>query len=418
MAASLVSQAGEPSLDPNTTEEATLFPVPDYSGDLWKRSALTGDWGRTRQKLAEQGVQFDIRLNQYFHEIVDGGIEKGNDYSGSADYRLKIDTGKAGWWSGGFLEVHAESYFGNSVDPKTGAIMSVNTDYALSAPHGRGTYLSHVVYTQFLAENFAVVLGKLDTTVGDANAFAHGSGDEKFQNLAFSFNPVTLLSAPYSTLGMGAMWLPKENVVVSASAYDLEGDLESSGFDTVFEGGTGYNMEVQVTTNFMDKPGHHLFGGTFTAGDISALQDPRLFLPGFTPATEDGTWNLYYNFDQYLVANESTGGGWGIFGRVGIADEKTNPVPLFLSTGFGGTGVITSRPDDRFGIGVYYLETSDEFPPLVQGLLGKSESGLEFFYDVAVTPWFRVAANAQVIAPVVETVDTAVVLGLRSTIVF
>jgi hypothetical protein len=58
--------------------------------------------------------------------------------------------------------------------------------------------LSHVVFTRFLSEKFAVALGKLDTTGGDANEFAHGRGDEKFMNLAFSFNPVALRNAPYS----------------------------------------------------------------------------------------------------------------------------------------------------------------------------------------------------------------------------
>jgi len=49
---------------------------------------------------------------------------------------------------------------------------------------------------------------KLDTTGGDANEFAHGRGDEKFMNLAFSFNPALLRVAPYSTLGMGFVFCP------------------------------------------------------------------------------------------------------------------------------------------------------------------------------------------------------------------
>jgi hypothetical protein len=28
---------------PEKEAQATLFPIPDYSGDLWSRSALTGD---------------------------------------------------------------------------------------------------------------------------------------------------------------------------------------------------------------------------------------------------------------------------------------------------------------------------------------------------------------------------------------
>ena len=31
-----------------------------YSGDLWSRLTLTGDWGGTRNDLAKKGVTFDI----------------------------------------------------------------------------------------------------------------------------------------------------------------------------------------------------------------------------------------------------------------------------------------------------------------------------------------------------------------------
>jgi carbohydrate-selective porin OprB len=42
--------------------EATLFPIPDYSGSLFKRNTLTGDWGGRRTRLANNGVQVDANL--------------------------------------------------------------------------------------------------------------------------------------------------------------------------------------------------------------------------------------------------------------------------------------------------------------------------------------------------------------------
>ncbi len=397
-------------------EEETLFPVPVLGGDAWTRDVMTGDWGGTRQKLADNGIQIDVSLHQYYQSVVDGGrdIDDWGD-NGSLDFRLKLDTDKAGWWPGGFIEIHGETYYGTPANRYGGGLMPVNTDYVLSAPDGEGTYLSHVVVMQFLSETFGVFFGKLDTTVGDANSFAHGSGDEKFQNLAFSFNPVTLMAAPYSTLGAGMIWLPSEGITVSASAYDLEGDISTSGFDTVWEDGTGYNVEVQFATNFFGQPGHQLFGVTYAEGDFTALNDPRIILPPLMAMTEGSTWNAYYNFEQHLSHDPKTGEGWGVFGRVGIADEDTNPIPLFLSAGIGGTGLIPGRPIDRFGIGYYYLEVSDELPGL---LLDGSEQGVELFYEVAVTPWFRVAADLQFIEPALKTADNATVFSLRSTLTF
>jgi len=416
------SEGTEPIIETSTpaAEEATLFPVPNLGGDIWTRDVMTGDWGGTRQRLADRGIQFEIDVQQYYQGLADGGVDEHWDYNGTSDYRLKIDTGKAGWWPGGFIEIHGETYWGNGQTARDGSFLPTNTDYLMKLPKDDGTYLSHVVITQFLSEEFAVVFGKLDTTVGDANAFAHGVGTDKFMNLAFSFNPVTILSAPYSTLGAGVVWLPNENVVASFSAYDVEGDLEESGFDTVFEGGTGYNAEVRVTTDFFGKPGHHLFGATYADGGFSVLSDNRLLIPELpgVPEVVNSTWNAYYNFDQYIHYDEETGAGWGVFGRVGFADKRTNPIDLFLSAGVGGTGLIPSRPDDRFGFGYFYAHLTDELPSLAKPLVRDEEHGIELFYDMAVTQWFRLAADLQIISPSLKSADTATIVGVRSKISF
>ncbi len=51
---------------PAAAEDATIYPVPDYRGDFFKRSYLTGGWGGLRSKLAEHGVQFEVDLLQTF----------------------------------------------------------------------------------------------------------------------------------------------------------------------------------------------------------------------------------------------------------------------------------------------------------------------------------------------------------------
>jgi hypothetical protein len=37
-----------------------LLHVPDFSGDLWNRNRLTGDWAGTCTDLANKGIQFDV----------------------------------------------------------------------------------------------------------------------------------------------------------------------------------------------------------------------------------------------------------------------------------------------------------------------------------------------------------------------
>jgi len=43
-------------------QEATSFPVPNYSGDIWSGSYFTADWSGLRTKLANNGVQFEFNV--------------------------------------------------------------------------------------------------------------------------------------------------------------------------------------------------------------------------------------------------------------------------------------------------------------------------------------------------------------------
>jgi porin len=398
----------------------TLFPVPQYSGDLLTREALLGDWGGVRTTLAEEnGIQFAIDVNQFYLGIWDGGRSRESDYNGSADYRFKFDTEKAGLFPGGFLEVHGETYWGQSINGFTGAILPVNTDPALSEPGGPGTYLPHVVYTQFLSEKFAVVFGKLDTTTGDANRFAHGTGDRRFSNLGFNFNPVTMHLVPYATLGAGFLFIPTDGVTFTFSAVDADGTIDESGFDTVLNGNTSFASELGIDTAFLEKPGRQLFGFSWSNKEYqSTLQDPRILAPasGIVPSTEDDAWAFYYNFDQFLITDPNDPSqGWGVFGRFGLSDGKANYIHRFYSAGVGGTGIIPGRDHDRFGVGYYYLQLTDNRLGL---FTDDSEQGVEVFYNIAVTPWFELTADLQMVDGAGRFSDSAVIGGLRGRIAF
>ena len=400
-------------------ETATLFPIPDYSGDFLNRPAFTGDWGGVRTQLAKSnGLQFVFDATQIYQGVMDGGLDERSDYSGSADYRVRFDSGQSGLWEGGFLDIHGETFWGGGVNLATGAVLPVNTDRALSAPAGNGTYLPQVQFTQFLSEKFAVTLGKLDTTVGDGNSFAHGVGDRGFMNLGFSFNPTVLTTAPYSTLGAGFVYFLAPRSSFTFSAIDTDGRIDESGFDTVFEGNTSYVGELNLGTQFFDKPGHQLFAFSYASGSFNSQnQDPRILFASDAPAsTESDSWAFYYNFEQYLISSSSDPEqGFGLFGRIGVADEDTSFINTFYSLGVGGKGFIPGRDLDRFGLGYYYMTLSDKRIGL---LTDDDEQGVELFYNMAVTPAFELSLDLQVIDGAVKNTDTAVVGGVRARLVF
>jgi len=419
--------------------EATLFPVPDFTGDFWNRPKLTGDWGGLRSTMARNGVQLDMDNVHTFQDVARGGLDTTGRYLGNAEIVLKLDSQKMGLWPGGFLLVRGEAAFGTGVNLATGALMPVNTRPILELPARDEMVLSHVVLTQFLHEKFAVALGKLDTTGAGANEFAHGRGDEKFMNLAFSFNPIALRVAPYSTLGMGLVFLPTKDLTLSFSAADTEGITTRTGFDTLFKDGTTLASEARLTVRPFGLTGHQLIGFAWSNADFTSLsQDPRTLISsallGTSLKKESGSWAFYYNFDQYLYQKqEDASQGFGIFGRFGISDGKANPIDQFYSFGFGGKGMIPGRDHDRFGIGYYYLKISGDlreiFPPLLRTRIGLDhEQGVEMFYNIAVTPWLHVTPDLQIVdsarnkAPVLtaggRSIGTAVVAGLRVKIDF
>lgn len=408
-----------------------ILPIPEYSGDLFMRHALTGDWGGARTSLAENGLQFQVDLTGIVQGVMDGGRRRTSGGNGVVDYRLLFDTGRANLWPGGLLELHGETYFGKDVSGFDGALIPSNTSYALSAPTGNGTYLSHFTYTQFLSERFGIQVGRINTPMGDTTAYTHSPnapavGREKFMNMAFNFNPVVLPMSPYAPYGANFLYLAgdRKQHLITFSVWD--GDtksLEDYGLNKLFEGQTTIAAAGRFQTNFLGKVGHQTINFMYGFGDYTSLdQSPFLGLAVIagrtpTPRVENGTWAVFYNFDQALVTSPvNPDANWGVFGRVGFADEKSNIVNQFYSIGLGGNGLIPNRPQDTFGIGYYYLKTSDELG--ADFLIDDNEQGMEAFYKLQVTPAFGVTANLQYIDGMQVNTDAAVVGALRARVRF
>ncbi|RJP93686.1 MAG: hypothetical protein C4518_05745 [Desulfobacteraceae bacterium] len=407
-----------------------------YSGDLLSRSTMTGDWGGMRNELASKGVTFDLSVTQVEQGVTRGGKNKEWEYEGRGLFTLNLDTQKLGLWPGGFFTVEAEGNWENAVNPKTGALMPVNSSHLYPLPGDGEFAIPNVSYMQFLSEHFGIVMGKLDTTTGDMNEFAHGKGDAQFLNLAFNVNPTLLISCPYSTLGAGAIILPvKANpdaAVISFSALSGDGQPTTDGFDDLGNGNNVYAGEGRVRTDFFGKTGHQLIGGVYSTKTFTSIdQNLRFIIENQGIEQKEDAWAVYYNFDQYIFEEQKgSGKGMGIFGRVGVSDGNPNPMEYFYSIGFGGKGFLSQRPNDGFGIGYYYLDiNSPKFTgPLMTRSVLRDEQGIEAYYNIGITPWMQLTPDIQVIKGAQEykrtglltkeEIDTATVLGLRLQMIF
>ena len=404
-----------------------VFSAEPISEDMFS-SKLTGDWDGERTKLAENGITIDIDMLQSYQGVLDGGLESDWKYGGSLDYWFKFDFEKLGLWPGAFVEIRAETQFGEFINTDTGSILAVNTDGFFPYPNQHTTTLSHVVFTQFLSESFGLLFGKIDTLDGDNHHFAGSRGKENFMNQNFVLNPVTLRTSPYSSLGAGLVFvLPdvyaEDPAILSILACGADGQPGTAGWHDDFENGTNYALEYSQPTDFFDMPGKHLFGGTYNNKDYTALdQDRRTILTsllGFgTLQQDEGSWSGYYNFHQYIFTEEDDETqGFGIFGRYGIAEDDTSPIESFYSIGFGGKGIIEGRDNDTFGIGYYYIRLSNALPSLLERLIDDSQ-GFEVFYNIEVSPSVHITPDIQIVNPARKDFSTAVIAGCRMKIDF
>jgi porin len=425
-----------------------------YSGDFWTRSTLSGDWWGLRNQLAAKGVTLDMSLTQAAQGIVHGGKDTGWQYSGGrGDIILNVDTQKLGLWPGGFLNVEAEGNFipadtlRKSINGRAGSLMFVNNSQIYPTPAGDNFNLPALNFTQFLSPYFGLTIGKYSTITsssGDMNEFAHGKGDTQFMNMAFNLNPVIALTIPYSTLGTGVIVLPTKDpqqALVSFMVLSSTGKASTSGFDDLNDDNLTFAGEGRIRTNFLGLTGHQLFGATYSNRKFTSIdQNARFVFENGALEGKKGSWNIYYNFDQYLYEpKKGSGEGIGVFGRFGASDGNPNFMHFFYSLGIGGKGVIPSRHNDRYGFGFYYIDVNN---PKLQGLfqttkLLRDEYGFEAFYNIAVTPWLMLTPDIQVVRgaqkekitvrrdllglPFIasrKSIGTATILGLRLQMVF
>jgi porin len=423
---------------------AGLLPVPDYSGDLWKRPYLTGDWDGLRTTLAKKGVQIGVEWDQFVQGVTSGGRDQGTAYGANLDYTLNLDLMQMGLIPGALIKFRAETRYGSSVNGIAGPILPVNTRALFPVTDQLNQEVAFTItdlnYTQFLSPNLGLFFGKVDTLDGDPNEFASGRGTSQFMNANFIFNPALALRLPYSTLAAGLIWMPippgpRGGITVSSTVLNTADASTTTGFEDFGEG-TTWQTEADFQYRLGNLPGGMNVGGLYSFDQDFALLDTKTRLvlqPGqgvsLVVPKKGSTWAAYWSGWQYLytasagdrplelISGEPRQQGIGVFARFGFADQETNPVEWAVSGGIGGRGLLPSRDNDCFGLGYYYnriqtLRLSD--------LLGIQDStqGFECFYNIAITPATHLTLDLQVVNSPQKRLETATVLGLRASLEF
>jgi len=414
--------------------------TPDtWGGDLASRPRLTGDWGGARDDMAKKGVTLDVDVYWMPQTILSGGKNETTASWGNAITAFKVDTGKAGWWPGGFFKVQTVTSFGNNLISDVGALTPANISWLLPAVEP-DTGLQEFTYTQFFSPHFGVFVGKMNS-IAPTNVL-HGDYTKDFLNTAL-IGPMTFALMPLSAYGGGALYHPSHDVTLAAIVMDPNGTITSDDVGDAFDDGVTALFSADLKVNPGGLPGHQTLIFTWSSKDrTSLLQDPenvgRIFLEeryprlgdpglilsdifdalGISPNAdplnvEDDSWTATYSLEQFIWQPAGDPGrGIGVFFSASASDGNPNPIKSSYQLGLVGKGVVPNRPRDDFGIGWSRADFSDEFLRELRASpsdpVQDYEDVVELYYNVAVTPWLSVSPSLQIVSPALnKTFDTA-----------
>jgi porin len=424
--------------DPHAESPAPIaMPIPQpqvspFEGALDERPYLLGSIGGTRDELAAHGVMLNVSSTQFYQGVASGGVQQEFEYAGRLDYLVNVDSQKAGLWQGLFVTLHGETRYGDTINAQSGALIPPNTSMLFPQPSGTETALTGVKLTQALSEHFLTFAGKINTLDELKQPYAGGRGVDAFMNLGLALPVAAARTIPYSTLGGGFAVLHEMQPIVTMMILDTNSTPTTTGFESFFDNGATILGRLDIPVTVRGRPGHQGFWFTYSSGTYNDLQPTAYFDPNFGPfvvfGQDTGSWALFYSADQALYVDPGNPKrSWGLFTNFGLADDGPSPVRWAANVGLGGSSPLASRPLDTFGVGYAFTGFSGpvhQLAPVISPV--RDDHVVEFFYNYAVTPWFRLTPDLQILVPArertlppgAEAIDTAVVVGVRAKIDF
>lgn len=424
------------------------------TGDFWRRTQLTGDWGGMRTNLARRGFFFDLYSTSSYQDTASGGTKTGNAFMQNTQLSINIDTARAGLWAGGLVHITLQSRYGSSPQDTFTAGATVPQYYGLTLP---GPFLTHDVLPteyfllQSLGTKFALMLGKITVlTICDQTLFGD-SFKYYFANFNFNKNPQALNFYNPTSLTAIGLWRPANWATFAGGVLDPNSqanNLATRAFDRVniyaasIFSYSVHNLPGQswAQFNWTDKPKINLqapFGQlassqTSQAAGVLLGESSTQALPiNF----RSQSWVTLENFSQYLIVKQNPGTvprtlqsgqplrGIGVFGRVGYAPQETNAITRDASFALFAHGLSDRRQEDSFGAGFFYNAISAPLKQSIAQLTRSTatvsdEKGVEVFYDFAITPAIRLVPSYQHVwnplsADVVRRQDKADVFLVR-----
>jgi porin len=398
---------------------------------------MTGNWGGTRTRLEELGINMrgGFTAESAYNPV--GGQFPAVRYTQQFYIGADFDLGRLADLPGGKVVTTLTDRKGRSLSAD-----AINENrYAVQEVYGGGriTRLVEMHYQQELLD------GRLLVDVGWEPMGMYFAMSPLwcgfFQTLA-TCGTVSINSDgdwqdwPFGQWGARVKLQATPEVYVSTGVYQVNPANASQGFDLSFAG-TGVIVPFEVgwlPGQGGGLPGEYKVGGYF---DSAPTEDILFALNGLSVggtrgpfAANGGRWGAYAQANQ-MVYREAPGSkrGLTLFGMATLSDPNTALLRYSVTVGAIYQGTFPNRDADfvslMFGYARYnsrVTELQEEINSVIPNAIGVQtyESVVEVDYGIAVTPWMQVRPNLQyVIRPGgTGNVQDAFVIGLFTSITF
>jgi len=394
---------------------------------FWSRPQMLGDWCGLRSSLAKRGIITDVQLTQFYQDVTDGGTTQTSKYGGKIDYNVTVLGEQAGLWKKFTVIIHAETQVGKAIVGESGAFVLPNVNMLYPFPGDENTAITALVLMQELNEKFSLVVGKINMIDLWNMIYPYsGRGCDGFMNLnSLTTGLPWFRFVPQSFNGGGLLVMNGRQIQGGALVFDTNNSSTTVGINNLFDKGFNALALWRLFTNWGGKPGSHLFLGGWSSRDYTSLdKNSWTFIPGqdggLTPGKKDGAWTISYFFEQVLWAHRcEENRNLQLLTGCALSDGNPSFARWNGMASLQATGVFDCRKKDKMGIAYFYTKISKDLRELVRPLFKLTKlQGAEFYYRAAITPWYHMTANLQVIDNADDAEDTAIILGLRSNIIF
>ena len=390
---------------------------------------LLGNWGGTRDKLSDIGIDASVEYKADLWAEVSGGLKRGNNYLDNTDIKFAIDGEKLFGVTGNKVFI----YFLNNFGGKPNAHQVGSTQGIDNIEVTTNTFKLYEAWMEqsFWGKKLSVLLGLHDLN----------SEFDQSDMTANFIKPTAQIGQSFAQSGKNA-----PSIFPNTS---LAGRLKYTPIDTAYFSAAVFDGVPQNPTHphgthidLSSKDGLLLIaeaGFTPKAADADGGSTPNKFAVGawtYSKAMDDlvsvdlnsnpikrRMAGAYAISSYQFYHNKDTGHDLGAFFRAGMADGNTKQVNWDYETGLIANGWIPTRGDGELGLTLTQSHNSDKYMQLVNsrgGRYKRNEYALEFYYRDKIYRGVSVQPDVQyVINPSTNpTLKNATIVGIRLDVNF